>query len=177
MDKNVKLSAQRLAVQSLPRDVNAGHPAEHQMEFHAIVTCRYTAKVLDAINIMDDGRVSGAAFRMFFFLELPFNAGCSYDCIMDRVQEHVIEIAVTASGLNAEDVTEISVAANWSNWEAVTGRIYNDEASTSKVAPNGEMFLPSFYRQIEECGVRGETTNDLVWKALAEHYGHPLKAA
>lgn len=177
MDKKVNLSAQSVAVRSLSSSNSNSLPSEHQLEFHVIVNCRYTTKVLAAINTLDDPIVSGAAFRMCFFYEMPLYAGCSYDDFMAQLHQQVIATAVNASGLDEEDITDISVATSWKRWEAVTGCSYEHEAEASKVAPHGEFFLPAFYQQIADCSARGETPNDLVWKALAEHYGHTLKAA
>lgn len=173
MDKNVKLPAQRLAVQSLPTNA-ASLPVEHLMDFDIIVTCRYSSKVLAAIDAITNKGICGQGFQVFFDYVLPFHDSCSYDCVMVRLRESVIETMIELTGLGQDDITQISTAANWRNWEAVTGRLYKEEEPASEIASNGKFFLPAFNQQIEECRDRGETVMDLFKQAISEHYGIPM---
>jgi hypothetical protein len=175
MDKNVKLPAQRLAVQSLPTNAASLH-VEHLMDFEIIVTCRYSSKVLAAIDAITDKGIYGQGYQVFFDYVLPFHDSCSYDCVMVRLREQVIETVIEATGLDEDDIIKISTAADWRHWEAITGRCSEDEDSTSKIASNGKFFLPAFDQQIAECAARGETLFDLVDRAFFETYGNPIKA-
>jgi hypothetical protein len=176
MDKKVNLSAQRHALQSLPAKNHASPPIPHCLDFDVIVTCRYSSKVLVAIDAVDDERIYGQGYQLFFRYFLPFGTSCSYDCVMVRLRQRVIETVITATGLSEDDITKISTAADWQHWEAVTGRSCKDEEPLSEIAPKGKFFLPAFDQQIEECRKSGETVFDLADRAFFEAYDYSTKA-
>ncbi len=177
MDKTEKSPLQLLVVRSLPCKVDVAHAVLHTITFHVIVTCRYSSKVLAAIEAIEDEYAHGEGFKIFFDYVLPFCPSCSYKCMMKRLREHTIETVAEVAGLNEYDITTISTDCSWEFWEKRTGRSYRNEESASEIAVNGTILLPAFDRQIKECRKRGETVDSLADRVFAEYHGYPLSLA
>ncbi len=143
------------------------------LKFNVIVTCRITKNVLLALEEKDE--ITGydkemiGAFQVMFDVDVDYGSSESREAVMKRVKKQVRTYMLERFGLGERSLKYVSTAANWREWEAETGRIYEEEEAKNREFRNGKFVMSGYQVEVRKLEKEGINLNDLALRVSWEY--------